>query len=129
MLHRDVILVPSETRALHRTPRRKKKTMITIHLRYQIDAAAIDAFIEYAERWMEIVPRFGGVHHGYFLPAEGDSDEAFALFSFPSLAEYERYREASLVDPDSVAAYDLAQRTRCIVRYERRIQRPLLPRT
>ena len=27
------------------------------------------------------------------LPAEGASDVAYAVFSFPSLAEYERYRE------------------------------------
>jgi hypothetical protein len=27
----------------------------------------------------------GGSHHGYFLPAEGASDQALACFSFPSL--------------------------------------------
>ncbi|WP_280429962.1 NIPSNAP family protein [Nocardia brasiliensis] len=41
---------------------------------------------------MELVERHGGTHHGYFLPAEGASDKALALFSFSSLAAYEEYR-------------------------------------
>jgi len=101
--------------------------MITIHLRYQIDPALIDVFTDYAHRWMTLVERFGGLHHGYFLTSEGDSDEAFALFSFSSLAAYEQYRVASQTDPECIAAYELAAHSRCIVRYERRIQRPLLP--
>ena len=101
--------------------------MITIHLRYQIDPSLLDVFTDYATRWMALVDRFGGQHHGYFLPAEGDSDEAFALFTFPSLADYERYRIDSLTDPECIAAYELARDSRCIVRYERRMQRPLLP--
>src|SRR3712207_7490133 len=32
-------------------------------------------------------------------PAEGASDEALALFTFPSLAEYERYRSLFGSDP------------------------------
>ena len=99
--------------------------MITIHLRYQIDPERIDAFTDYAERWIRLVNRLGGEHHGYFLPAEGDSDEAFALFTFPSLAEYERYREAAATDPECIQAYELARSSGCIVRYERRFQRPL----
>jgi hypothetical protein len=30
----------------------------------------------------------GGTHHGYFLPDEGANNIAYALFSFPSLADY-----------------------------------------
>ena len=55
----------------------------------------------------------------------GDSDEAFALFTFPSLAAYEQYRVAAETDPDCVDAYRLAQDSGCIRRYERRIQRPV----
>src|SRR5260370_39319927 len=39
---------------------------------------------------MEWVTLHGGTHHGYFLPAEGASDNALALFSFHSLAAYEQ---------------------------------------
>jgi NIPSNAP len=38
------------------------------------------------------------------LPAEGASDRALALFSFPSLAAYERYRDRFGSDPDFVEA-------------------------
>lgn len=55
-------------------------------------------------RWMELVTQRGGVHHGYFLPTEGASDVAYALFSFPRLAEYERYRESFGVDPEFIEA-------------------------
>jgi hypothetical protein len=34
----------------------------------------LDAFERFARRWMELVDRHGGSHHGYFLPAEGASD-------------------------------------------------------
>ena len=76
-------------------------TMITVHLRYEIDADKLADFAEYGRRWIRLVNRLGGTHHGYFLPSEGDSDEAFALFSFPSLAAYEGYRTAAAVDPSA----------------------------
>ena len=69
--------------------------MITIHLRYEVDPHKLADFEEYGRRWIHLVNRLGGTHHGYFLPSEGDSDEAFALFTFPSLAEYEQYRIAA----------------------------------
>ena len=49
-----------------------------------------------------MVNRSGGIHHGYFLPVERGSDVAVALFSFPSLAEYERYRARFDHDPDVI---------------------------
>ena len=99
--------------------------MITVHLTYEIDADRIEDFEEYGRRWVGLVNRFGGTHHGYFLPSEGDSDIAYALFSFPSLAAYERYRTDSVSDPECQEAFELARRTRCIKRYERRFLRPL----
>ncbi len=46
-------------------------------------------FRKYAEMWIPLVGKFGGKHHGYFLPKESASDLAIALFSFESLAKYE----------------------------------------
>jgi hypothetical protein len=66
--------------------------VITCVVEYVIDPAKIDAFERFARRWMELVDGHGGIHHGYFLPAEGASDKALALFSFPSLAAYEEHR-------------------------------------
>ena len=102
--------------------------MITCHLRYEIDADEIEAFERFARAWMELVERHGGTHHGYFLPSEGASDIAYALFSFPSLAEYERYRQRFGSDPDFVAADRIRDESGCVLRYERSFLRPLLPR-
>lgn len=100
--------------------------MITCCLHYRIDPYQIAEFEEYASMWLPLVERFGGTHHGYFLPAEGANDVAIALFSFSSLAAYERYRHDSLQDPDCNAAYDFLSRTRCVVSWERSFMRPLL---
>ncbi|MEU1119703.1 MULTISPECIES: NIPSNAP family protein [unclassified Streptomyces] len=99
--------------------------MITVHLKYEIDTDKLEDFEEYGRRWVRLVNRLGGVHHGYFLPSEGDSDIAYALFSFPSLAAYEVYRNASFEDPECRAAFELARATGCVKRYERRFLRPL----
>lgn len=101
--------------------------MITCYLAYEIDPRKVGDFETYARLWLELVPRFGGVHHGYYLPSEGASDRAYALFSFPSLAAYERYRADSATDPDCRAAYDFAEASGCIRRYDRQFVRPLLP--
>ncbi|SEN03412.1 NIPSNAP protein [Roseovarius tolerans] len=100
--------------------------MITCHVTYKIDPAKVSDFEIYAKAWIPLVKRFGGTHHGYFLPHEGPNDLAFAAFSFPSLAAYETYRTDSAADPDCKAAYDFAVRTKCILRYDRHFLRPVL---
>lgn len=82
-------------------------------------------FEEYARMWIPLVERFGGAHHGYYLPHESNSDLAVALFSFPSLAKYEDYRTQSMSDADCQLAYAFADETRCIISYERHFLRPV----
>ena len=101
--------------------------MITCTLRYRIDPHKLGEFETYARLWLPLVERFGGIHHGYFLPHEGANDIAYALFSFDSLAAYEAYRRDSADDADCAEAYAHAERTRCILSYERSFTRPLLP--
>lgn len=101
--------------------------MITCHVRYVVDAEKIEAFERYARMWLDLVPRFGGIHHGYFLPSEGASDVALAIFSFPSLAAYARYREDAASDPDVARAVEFARETQCFLRYDRTFFRPVLP--
>ena len=101
--------------------------MVTCHLRYEIDPAELEAFEAFAKRWMVLVERHGGQHHGYFLPSEGASDIAYALFSFPSLAAYEEYRGHFGVDPDFIDADRIREESGCVKRYERSFLRPLLP--
>ena len=100
--------------------------MITCHVRYIIDANLVSEFETYAKIWIPLVERFGGTHHGYFLPGEGANNVALALFSFPSLAAYETYRAESQQDPECQAAFAYAAKTRCVVSYERSFFRPVL---
>lgn len=103
--------------------------MITCVVEYVIDPRKTDAFEQFAARWMELVDAHGGTHHGYFLPAEGASDKALALFSFPSLAAYEEYRTLFGKHPDFIAADRIRDESGCVLRYERSFMRPLLPGT
>ncbi|MHC3472101.1 NIPSNAP family protein [Streptomyces sp. 7R007] len=98
--------------------------MITCHLRYEIDPRQLPAFERYVTGWIPIVRRLGGVHHGCFLPHEGANDIAYALFSFPSLAAYEVYREAIRQDPEARRLWELGERTGCIRRFDRTFLRP-----
>ncbi|MGK5068707.1 NIPSNAP family protein [Janthinobacterium sp. RT4P48] len=99
--------------------------MITCYLRYIIDPYKLQEFEAYGKLWIPLVERFGGRHHGYFLPSEGASNVALAMFSFPSLALYEQYRIDSLQDAECQAAFHYAEETRCIVSYERSFFRPV----
>jgi hypothetical protein len=99
--------------------------MITCVLDYVIDPKKTDAFEEFARSWMRIVEQHGGQHHGYFLPAEGSSDRALALFSFPSLAAYEQYRSLFGRDASFIEADRIRDESGCVVRYDRTFMRPL----
>jgi hypothetical protein len=101
--------------------------VITCVVEYTIDPAKVDDFERFAQAWMRLVDAHGGQHHGYFLPGEGASDRALALFSFPSLADYEQYRTLFGVDPAFVAADRIRDESGCVTRYERTFMRPLLP--
>jgi len=99
--------------------------MVTCYLRYIIDPYKVDEFEEYAKMWIPLVNNLGGTHHGYFLPHEGASNIAIALFSFPSLAAYEKYRENMQDDPECQKAFEFADKTRCIISYERSFMKPV----
>ena len=99
--------------------------MITCVIDYVVDPQKLSEFEQFGRRWIELVERHGGEHHGYFLPSEGASDRALALFSFPSLAAYEEYRalfgkEQSFIDADRIR-----DESGCVIRYDRTFMRPL----
>ena len=100
--------------------------MVTCHIKYVIDPFQIDVFEQYGKKWIELVNRFGGQHHGYFMPGEGANNIAYALFSFGSLAVYENYRTLILTDDECQATFKLANDTKCILSYERTFLRPVL---
>ena len=101
--------------------------MITCVVKYVIDPSKLGTFEEFARAWMKLVERQGGIHHGYFLPAEGASDEALAFFSFADLSTYEQYRSLFRIDSDFVAADRIRDESGCVIRYTRTFMRPLLP--
>lgn len=100
--------------------------MITCVVEYTVDSTKLDAFERFGRAWIALVNRHGGTHHGYFLPSEGASDRAIALFSFPSLAECEVYRHLFGTDPAFIAADRIRDDSGCVLRYERTFMRPVL---
>ncbi len=100
--------------------------MITCSLTYVIDPYKVDAFETYAKVWIHLVNKLGGTHHGYWLPHEGPNNIAYCAFSFPSLTAYEAYRKEMANDVECQAAYEFAEKTHCIISYERSFTRPIL---
>lgn len=99
--------------------------MITCLLKYEVDMEKLADFEKYAKWWISLVEKFGGKHHGYFLPSEGASDLAYAMFSFPSLAVYEEYRQKAANDAECQKAMEFYKETKCFRRYERSFLRPV----
>jgi hypothetical protein len=99
--------------------------MVTCYLRYIIEPSKLAEFEHYGKLWIPLVEKFGGKHHGYFLPSEGANNIALALFTFPSLAAYEQYRIKSFTDVECLAAFQYAEETQCILSYERSFFRPV----
>jgi hypothetical protein len=111
--------------------------MFTCFIRYQVDPAKLAEFREYAHSWIALINKYGGIHHGYFVPGtdqdelpsaafsfpglgtEGPPHIAVALFSFPSIAEYERYRTAVSSDEGCKEATARFNETKCFSSYER----------
>lgn len=99
--------------------------MITCYLRYVLDPRKLKEFETYGKMWIPLVEKFGGKHHGYFMPGEGASNVALSLFSFPSLASYETYRIGAASDPACQAAMRYYEETMCFLSYERSFFRPV----
>src|SRR5688572_16935626 len=114
--------------------------MVTCFLRYWVAAGKLADFEHYASVWMRIVARYGGTHYGYFLPGEtppsasfsftgigetGPDDVAIAMFSFPDIEAYEKYRREVAKDPECKAITKHYEATKCFTRYERTFVRAL----
>ncbi|MFL0198813.1 NIPSNAP family protein [Clostridium sp. WILCCON 0269] len=99
--------------------------MITSYLKYVIDPYKLNEFEKYAKAWISLVNCMGGIHHGYFMPHEGANNIAYALFSFPDMAKYEEYRKKISTDKECQSALVYAERTRCIISFERSFMRPV----
>lgn len=112
--------------------------MITCFIRYTVDMDKVPEFEHYARVWMHLIEKYGGTHHGYFVPGEtppsapfsfpglgeaGPANIAIALFSFPNVEAYEKYRTEVRDDPECIAITKLRDETRCFTKYERTFMR------
>ena len=115
--------------------------MITCFIRYTLDPDKPAQFEQYARVWMRLIEKHGGTHLGYFVPGEappsapfsfpglgedGADNVAVALFSFPSVDAYEKYRTEVKDDPECIAITKLRDETQCFTRYERTFVRAVV---
>ena len=113
---------------------------VTCQIRYTLDLNQLSAFETYARAWIVLIERYGGVHHGYFIPRtspdvmgasfpglgyDGPTDVAVAMFTFPNEEAYRNYREVVASDPECHAMATLVRETHCFTRYERLFLRPV----
>jgi len=99
--------------------------MLTVCIKYTIDIHKTSDFEQYAREWQEPIRRCGGDLVGYFLPTKiaGPTNWALALIDFPTLAAYERYREALMQDSQARANVEFADRSGCILLEDRAVLR------
>jgi hypothetical protein len=95
--------------------------MITLCIRYTLDANKLADFAAYAKDLQPAIERCGGTLQGYYLPTKlaGPTNIGLALIDFPSLAAYEQYRAALLADAAGAACLGRAERAGCILVEER----------
>ena len=95
--------------------------MITLCIRYTIDARKRAEFEQYAQTIGKIIPRCGGTLVGYWLPTKfaGPTNFAVSMIDFENLAAYEAYRERLARDADFKAAAQRADE--CILVEDRAI--------
>ena len=91
--------------------------MITLSIRYTIDARKRQDFERYARALGGIIPRCGGDLVGYWLPTKlaGPTNSALALINFPTLAAYEQYRERLAKDNNNIDSLRQADESGCIL--------------
>lgn len=118
--------------------------MFTCLIRYTVDLNKIKEFEVYARTWITLVEKYGGIHHGYFLPGKdandfpidasfsfpdrgksGPNNTAVALFSFPSLESYEAYKKEVVKDEKCKKITAYFNDTKCFLHYERSFLKPI----
>ena len=95
--------------------------MMTLCIRYTLDANKLADFETYAQSLRKPIERCGGTYVDYFLPTKiaGPTNSALGLIDFPTLAAYEAYRAELLSDPDAVACLRRAETAGCILNEDR----------
>jgi hypothetical protein len=103
--------------------------MITLSIRYTIDANKLGDFEAYATALPAAAERCGARSVAYYLPTKfaGPTNMALALIDFPSLAAYEQYRAKLLTDSEAATVAQRVDKTGCILVEDRAILRRVAP--
>jgi hypothetical protein len=103
--------------------------MITLSIRYTIDAGKLADFEAYAKALPDAAERCGAGSVAYYLPTKfaGPTNIALALIDFPSLAAYEQYRAQLLTDAKAAELARRADQSGCILIEDRAILRRVSP--
>ncbi len=88
--------------------------MVTCFIRYRVEPDKLDEFREYARSWISLIRKYGGTHHGYFVPGTDGDNLPNAAFSFPGLD-----------DEGCKAATARFNETKCFSSYERTFLVPI----
>ena len=117
--------------------------MFTCFIQYVVDPNKIEEFEEYACTWIGLIEKYGGIHHGYFLPENnceelpnstfsfpdvgkaGPKNSGVALFSFPDLKTYEDHKKAVVKDKKCKIITERVGKSKCFLSYERSFLRPI----
>lgn len=117
--------------------------MFTCLVKYDLDLNQLEHFREYARTWISLIEKYGGTHHGYFLPGEagdvfpdtsfsfpvlgtqGPANLAVALFSFPDVKAYDEYRRLVADDPLCKEITEKFNATKSFMSYERNFLKPI----
>ena len=85
--------------------------MFSCYIKYTINLNKLEEFRAYASTWIALIEKYGGNHHGYFLPdtelnnalntsfsfpelgKPGANNVAIALFHFKDIDAYEEYKK------------------------------------
>lgn len=99
--------------------------MLTLCIRYTLDAGKLADFEKYAHDLQQPVERCGGKFVAYYLPTKiaGPTNVALGLIDFPDLASYERYREKLATDRGAIECLRNVEVAGCILNEDRAIVR------
>ena len=95
--------------------------MLTLCIRYTLDANKLADFEVYSRSLRAPIERCGGIYVDYYLPTKvaGPTNAALGLIDFPTLAAYAAYRDKLASDPDGAEALRRAEAAGCILNEDR----------
>lgn len=97
--------------------------MLTLCIRYTLDANKLGDFETYARALPAHAVRCGAIAAAYYLPTKfaGPTNAALALIDFASLAAYEQYRERLARDPAALEVLRQVERAGAVLVEDRSI--------